>query len=68
MSTTARPRPGSGSAAAATLRNQFDPEVIAYMYMRAEFDAADADNSGEIDSQEAAALLAKLGSGEPRRG
>lgn len=61
MSTGARYRPGTTAAGSATLRNQFDPQVIAFM--RSQFDAADIDGSGEIDSTEAAQLLEKLGGG-----
>ena len=57
----ARARRSTATAARDALCNQFDPEVIAFM--RAQFDAADTDGSGEIDSAEAAQLLAKLGGG-----
>jgi hypothetical protein len=53
------------SAAAAEqrrkLENMFDPQVIERM--RVEFQAADADGSGEIDAEEAAAMLGKLQGG-----
>lgn len=40
------------------LENMFDPQVIERM--RAEFDAADADGSGSIDTAEATAMLGRL--------
>jgi Ca2+-binding EF-hand superfamily protein len=43
------------------LENMFDPQVLERM--REEFSAADADGSGSIDTEEAAAMLGRLQGG-----
>ncbi|KAJ1481883.1 hypothetical protein T484DRAFT_1805847 [Baffinella frigidus] len=45
-------------AKGASLSAMFDPEVIEIL--RAQFDEADADRSGQIDSSEAAALFTRF--------